>query len=229
MQVQLASVGRLQAPSQGCREALVPLFALARTAEEVVEVANWLVRITRQEANASRLFYATVNGLVYAILHIHPATSPAPYLAFLSQHKRAIAKAFWLDRHPLLIFLEVHVQLFKNERDRLDPVAQSPSAAVLDELERLRLQYLDAVQQIRLAMGRVGPGLYTRRSASSLMDAYGYGRSFGDAHAIWTTARSEHGVGVNQQTVSIVSPSPRTHEATLQNLTLELSIFALLL
>jgi hypothetical protein len=202
----MMSVSRVRASDPtSFRPVVRRLYAMASTAEDAVEVACWLIRTTETASNANDLLYEAILGCTNHLPDLRPRPASDAYLALFATHASRIRQVFRRNPHPLVLLLEVYTRLFVQDKKRLDPVAQSPTPAVLDEIGRLRKQHLETVRLIHHAFRDIGCGICTERSTGSLINAYGHGQSIADVQAIWEEARGEGGTGVVNSDVAVVS------------------------
>jgi hypothetical protein len=202
----MMSVSRIRASDPtSFRPVVLRLYGLAQTAEDAVEVASWLAQTTATAPNANNLMYEAIVGCRNRLPDLRPRPAPDAYLVLFATHALRIRKAFNPSKHPLVVLLEVYTRLFVQDKQRLDPIARSPTPAVMDEIDRLRKQHLETVRSIHHAFRDIGRGACTERSTGSLMSAYTHGRSFADVQSIWEEARGKGGTGVDHSAIAVVS------------------------
>ena len=204
----LTSVTKLVAPDRDLfRPAMAQLFTLARTVEDAVQVADWVIRVSKGGQNGLPYLWASIYKSFDKLSpDLQPRPPPKAYLDFLAAHEARLSRSLSHDNHPLVVLVEIYTRLFIQDRRRLDPVAKSPPPTVVNEIECLRQQHLDAVRAIHTAIDGNEGHIHTQRSTGSLMWAYGHGQAFAQVHQIWAAARADGGTGVDPAGVSIVSP-----------------------
>ncbi|KAL7410551.1 hypothetical protein BDY24DRAFT_371900 [Mrakia frigida] len=186
------------------------LMDAAESLEEGVEVATWILRVTKEDETDGGVrdvvVYKTLQSLLHLVKPLSPRPAPDLILRFLADHNDRIHLSFRTKDKvapPLVSLLEIYTRLHNQDKRNLDSIGTHPTPDVLVELESLRNQHLDAVRSIHQAMKDVGREIFTVRSCTSLMDGYNHGRAFEEVEEIWQMMRSEGGVGIEQRVVSV--------------------------
>ena len=205
LRAKLSNVRLLVAPAlEPLRDASAQLFGLALTAEEAVEVARWLARVVQMDFEGTSPKYEAMYGARETVKRLLPRPPPGPYLALFREHYQHVTRSRHLAPRPQHLILLVDAYNVMHLQD-VRPLEGLKRADLDPRIKQLEQRHLEDVRAIHLDMRRYADTPLSVKERGSLMNAYGYGRSFKNVQALWDSARGVQGMDVDQRTVSIVS------------------------